>query len=189
MRFAIVFLTFWGLVGQARAAWIELHNPNYDLPYCLTLGADEPTSFWVVLHPEGATNIVGARLQISGLPPACNYTVTPSTSALASEGDLFSTTGVEIIFASPQTEPGVLLYTVTLSCSYQVLVDWGYYVTLQPDGVVPVIPDFECPVVITTDTQPPSYACAQYIPISSHPAWCEIAVEPATWSNTKLLYR
>ena len=190
MRLAIVFLGVLGLLGQSHAASIELKNPHYHplLPGCLTLAADDPTSFWIVLHPEGATDIVGARFRVSGLPPDCSTAATPSTSAVVSEGDLFSTTGAEIAFASPQTEPAVLLYEVTLSCSGPVLLAWGY-VTLQPDGILPATPGFECPVVITADTPVPSFDCARYTTISNHPLGCEIAVQPTTWSVTKTLYQ
>ena len=187
MRLAIILLSILGLVGQAQSAWIELHNPNYDLPYCFTWGHFGSPSFSVVLHPDGAANILGARLRISGLPPGCGVTVTPSSSAVISEGDLFSV-GAEIMFASPLTDPNMVLYEVTLSMPDPLPEDWGY-VTLQPDAVQPAIPGFECPVVITTDTPEPSLACAEHTSISDHAAWCEIAVEPTTWSATKELYR
>ena len=51
MRLAIVVLGFLALVGQSHAASIELHNPDYPLWGCLTLAADEPTSFLVLLGP------------------------------------------------------------------------------------------------------------------------------------------
>jgi hypothetical protein len=188
MRLAIVVLSILWLVGPAQAAWVELHNPNYGLPWCLTYGYFGTPSFLVVLHPDGATNIVGAQLRISGLPRGCGATATPSASAVVAQGDLFSS-GAEIMFASPQTAPDVVLYEVTLSCPDSVLEVWAGRVTLQPDAVQPIIPNFECPVVVTTGTPAPPFACAEYTRMSDHPAWCEIAVVPTTWGAAKLLYR
>jgi hypothetical protein len=189
MRLALVILSIAVLATPSQAAWIELHNPHYDLPYCLTWVYFGTPSFLVLLHPDGATNILGARLRISGLPPGCDISVIPSPSAAASTGDLFSAGGAEIFFASPQIDHDIVLYEVTVSCPYEVLRAWGYYVTLQPDAVQPAIPSFECPVVITTEQPAPTYVCAEYTQISSHPAWCEIGITPTVWGNVKALYR
>jgi hypothetical protein len=186
MRIVVLILSLLGLAERAQAAWIELHHLTYPLPYCLFISPDEPTMFSVVLHPDEATNIIGARLRISGLPTGCSVTATPSAAALSSTGDIFSTAGAEILFSSPQTNTNVTLFEVTLSCPVSSLEQ---DVTLQPDAPLPVVPGFECPLVIITGVPAPAYACATYTTISTHPAWCEIGVEPTTWSATKSLFR
>ena len=186
MRRVVVVLSMLGFVEHVAAASIELHNPNYPLSSCLTLGGDEAASFWVVLHPNGATNIVGAQFRVSGLPTGCSVTATPSAAAVVSEGDMFSEFGTQILFSSPQTSASVTLFEVSVSCPASSLDD---YVTLQPEAVLSDIPGFGCPVVIITDTPGPAYACAESAAISNHPIWCEIRVEPTTWSATKARFR
>jgi hypothetical protein len=186
MRSALRGLILLALVGRAQAAVIEPRNPTYPLSYCLTLAPDQPTSFWVVLHPDGATNIIGARLRITGLPTGCSVAVTPSASATSSNGDLFSTGGAEILFSNAQTSASVTLFEVTLSCPASALLE---YVTLQPDTPLPSPPGLECPLVILADTPAPAYACAEHTTLSNHPLWCEIRVAPTSWSAAKSLFR
>ena len=187
MRFATTLLGILGLVGQAESATIELRNPNYPFRSgCLTWDHLGTPSFLVVLHPEGATNIIGALFRISGLPPGCNVTVTPSSSSVIAEGNLFSN-WAQIRFAAPLTEPDVLLYEVTLSKPDPLPSGWGF-VTLRPAAVQWSIPEPFCPVV-TLSGWPLPYECVEYTSISDLPAACEIAVVPGTWTMMKLLYQ
>jgi len=185
MRLTTLILTFLGVATQAQASWIELRQRAYPLPYCLFASEDQPTTFSVVLHPEGAPNIVGARLRISGLPTACSRTVTPSTSAASVTGDLFSEAGAEILFASAQVDPDVGLFDVTLTCPASVV----YEVTLQTEAPVPVTPGFDCPLVIIDGTPGSGYACAGSSFICNSALCCKIGVEPSSWTLLKQLYK
>ena len=188
MRLAIGLLAVFGLFEPAQAAWIELYNPHYFRSHCLSFTDFGTPSFLVVLHPDGETDILGAQLRITGLPPGCDIGVTPSPAASVATGDLFSGGGAEIIFPSPRLDQDTVLYEITVSCPAEVLQAWGY-VTLQPNAVEPAIPSFACPVVITTVPPEPTYRCAQYTDISSHPAACEVGIAPTVWGNVKALFQ
>jgi hypothetical protein len=184
MRLGTILLGILGLVGQAQSATIELRNPNTPAG-CLTWDHATP-SFLVVLHPDGATNIIGAFFRISGLPPGCNVTVMPSSSAVIAQGALFSP-WAEIRFAAPLTEPDVLLYEVTLSRPDPLPPGWGF-VTLRPAAVESVFQEPWCPAVLLSGQAGPNWTCAEYTSISDLPEACEVAVVPKTWTSTKLLY-
>lgn len=183
MRQIVSFLCIVTCLSGAQAATIELRNPAYPLASCLTLGADEPASFWVVLQPEGATDITGARFSISGLPDGCSTNVVPAENTSWS-GDLFSPAGAQILFSAAQSS-AVRLFEVTLTCPASSLQE---YVTLRPDAFESDIPNPGCPSVIV-EGRPGEYECVGYTSISNHPLACEIGVDNSSWSTIKQLFR
>ena len=186
MRLAIALPVMLSLAVQAQAATIELRNPTYPSPWCLPIFADEPISFSVLLHPEGATDIIGASLCISGVPSGCSATAIPSPGASAFEGDPFSNAGAQILFASPQTSESVALCEVTLLCPGTAL---GSIVILWPAAPLLASPFPRCPFVVIRGVPEPTYACANYNYLSKDPLRCEIGVTPISWGTTKLLFK
>jgi hypothetical protein len=185
MRRATLVLILIAFAVPSYAARIELHNPLYPLSYCLVIAPDEPSRFEVLLHSEGATNIVGTRFRISGLPAGCGVTAVLSPEVVSMVGDVFSAGGAEIVCGARQPGSPVKLLDVTVTCP---VASMSQYITLQPAANQPASPGLDCPQVIKT-TPELVYECADAAAISNHPLSCEIAVTPTSWTVAKSLYR
>ena len=129
--------------------------------------------------------ITGAEFRINDFPAAWFPGATPNPAATAI-GDPFGA-GCSITFSECQTRPSftILLYTINYFPT-----DGGVHNTNIVTASPPFEPQFDCPVMKLCDSPVFTRLCVTggYFRFNDFGP-CEVAIEPARWSEVKALFR
>lgn len=123
---------------------------SLDAEQCaLTVPPGMSGTLYVLALPEGAaaTGITGAELQVTGLPPGWQATVTPNPAANYTFGNPLDGEGAQIAFPTCRADLPLLLYTVEV----QNPGDNGLYELAVTRRTHPSNPSFECAFVTLCD--------------------------------------
>jgi hypothetical protein len=178
----------------AHAASIGLFADPECATCNITIPIGETATIYAMLDatelPPGVTGVTGAVFRIAGLPPGWTAVSTPNPLALVAMGDPTGPVGAAIGFEFPQVGACVLLYSIGIAAT-TTSNDILLYVTHRDP---PPHPLSVCPAIVPDCTPSPC-------PFAPHPCVsggalrinsgipCTVAVDRATWTTIRRLYR
>jgi hypothetical protein len=185
-RFASVVASLAVLIVEtAFAASIGIFS-NEDCSSCtLSIGPGETRTIYISAF-DAPGDVLSAYLSVADLPMGWAATAVPSPSANVAIGDPFGPNGSVLSFPKLQGRSCVLLYTVSIQASADVM---PFMLRVGP-STVPSFPMLGCPALYVCDSGcdfvPPTCVAGGALLVNTS---CAVSVVTASWSVVRTLYK